>query len=71
MFHRGVTDLNSEQLRVALVAPPYYEVPPKDYGGTEMHIADLANSLVARGHNVVVLGAGRSHYERALCCGFR
>ena len=60
MFHRGVTDLTSEQLRVALVAPPYYEVPPRDYGGTEMHIANLANSLVARGHNVVLLGAGRS-----------
>ena len=55
-----MTDLNSEKLRVALVAPPYYEVPPKDYGGTEIQIADLANSLVARGHNVFVLGAGRS-----------
>ncbi|ULE33464.1 glycosyltransferase family 4 protein [Mycobacterium sp. IDR2000157661] len=31
-----------------------------DYGGTEILIADLANCLVARGHNVVVLGAGRS-----------
>ena len=35
---------------MALVVPPYYEV----------HIANLANSLVARGHNVVLLGAGRS-----------
>jgi glycosyltransferase involved in cell wall biosynthesis len=45
---------------VALVAPPYFEVPPKDYGGTEIVIADLADALVARGHHVIVLGAGRS-----------
>lgn len=52
--------MNPERLRVALVAPPYYEIPPKDYGGTEIQIADLANCLVAHGHEVVVLGAGRS-----------
>jgi glycosyltransferase involved in cell wall biosynthesis len=52
--------VNSEQLRVALVAPPYYEVPPKDYGGTEMVIADLAEGLLARGHRVFVMGVGRS-----------
>ncbi len=45
---------------MALVAPPYFEVPPKDYGGTEIQIADLADDLIARGHDVVVLGAGRS-----------
>ena len=45
---------------MALVAPPYFEVPPKDYGGTEAVIADLADGLIARGHKVFVLGAGRS-----------
>lgn len=55
-----MNDVKSEPLRVALVAPPYYEVPPKDYGGTEIVIADLANALVRRGHKILVLGAGRS-----------
>jgi glycosyltransferase involved in cell wall biosynthesis len=45
---------------VALIAPPYFEVPPKDYGGTEAVIADLADGLITRGHKVFVLGAGRS-----------
>jgi glycosyltransferase involved in cell wall biosynthesis len=47
-------------LRIALVAPPYFEVPPTAYGGVEAVVADLADALVARGHEVTLLGAGRS-----------
>lgn len=46
-------------LRVALVAPPYFEVPPAAYGGVEAVVADLADALVDRGHKVTLLGAGR------------
>jgi glycosyltransferase involved in cell wall biosynthesis len=45
-------------LRVVLVAPPYFPVPPPAYGGIESVVADLADGLVARGHDVTVLGAG-------------
>ena len=48
-----------DRLRVALVAPPYFDVPPKAYGGVEAVVADLADSLVARGHSVTLLGAGK------------
>ncbi|MFE2754177.1 glycosyltransferase family 4 protein [Actinosynnema sp. NPDC059335] len=47
-----------DRLRVALVVPPYFDVPPKAYGGVEAVVADLADSLVARGHSVTLLGAG-------------
>ncbi|AMO59661.1 glycoside hydrolase family protein [Mycolicibacterium phlei] len=47
-----------EPLRIVLVAPPYFDVPPKGYGGTEAVVADLANTLVKRGHHVTLLGAG-------------
>ncbi|MEU4744415.1 glycosyltransferase family 4 protein [Actinosynnema sp. NPDC023658] len=47
-----------DRLRVALVAPPYFDVPPKAYGGVEAVVADLADSLVAEGHRVTLLGAG-------------
>nr|WP_090275755.1 glycosyltransferase family 4 protein [Mycolicibacterium komanii] len=47
-------------LRIVLVAPPYFDIPPKGYGGTEAVVADLADSLVKRGHHVTVLGAGES-----------
>jgi glycosyltransferase involved in cell wall biosynthesis len=44
--------------RVVLVAPPYFDVPPKAYGGVEAVVADLADTLVARGHQVTLIGAG-------------
>ncbi|BCJ73501.1 glycosyl transferase [Catellatospora sp. IY07-71] len=46
-------------LKVAMVAPPYFDIPPQAYGGIEAVIADLANALVDLGHQVTVIGAGR------------
>lgn len=48
----------AQPLRVILVAPPYYSVPPDGYGGVEAVLADLADALVARGHTVTLLGVG-------------
>ncbi|NUS45896.1 MAG: glycosyltransferase family 4 protein, partial [Mycobacteriaceae bacterium] len=49
---------HNRPLRIVLVAPPYFDVPPKGYGGVEAVVADLADMLVARGHDVTLLGAG-------------
>ncbi|HYN97532.1 MAG TPA: glycosyltransferase family 4 protein [Pilimelia sp.] len=43
---------------MALVAPPYFDVPPAAYGGVEAVVADLADALVERGHTVTLFGAG-------------
>src|SRR5207248_2131691 len=48
-------------MRVALVSPPFLSVPPADYGGTELVIAELARSLTKRGHETVVYAPGDSH----------
>lgn len=48
-----------EPLRIVLVAPPYFDIPPKGYGGTEAVVADLADALIKRGHRVTLLGAGQ------------
>jgi glycosyltransferase involved in cell wall biosynthesis len=45
---------------VALVAPPYFDVPPSAYGGIEAVVAELADSLVDLGHPVTLIGAGRA-----------
>jgi glycosyltransferase involved in cell wall biosynthesis len=45
-------------LRVALTLPPWFDVPPLAYGGIESLVADLADALIARGHEVVLVGAG-------------
>ncbi|MQY24932.1 Glycogen synthase [Nocardia sp. RB56] len=45
-------------LHIAMVVPPYFDVPPKAYGGVEAVVADLVDALVDRGHRVTLLGAG-------------
>lgn len=49
----------SPSLRVAVIAPPYFPVPPDGYGGVEAMLADLVDALVDRGHQVTLIGAGR------------
>jgi len=49
-----------ESLRIAQVAPPFYELPPSGYGGIEAVVAKLIDALVDRGHEVTLVGAGRN-----------
>lgn len=49
-----------EPLRVAMVAPPWFDIPPQAYGGIESMIADLATGLIERGHEVTIIGAGHN-----------
>jgi glycosyltransferase involved in cell wall biosynthesis len=51
--------MSSERpLRVAIVAPPWFEIPPDAYGGIEDMVATLANGLMERGHDVTLVAAG-------------
>jgi glycosyltransferase involved in cell wall biosynthesis len=43
-----------------MVAPPWYPVPPEDYGGIELVCALLARGLQERGHDVVMFATGDS-----------
>jgi glycosyltransferase involved in cell wall biosynthesis len=45
-------------LGIAIVAPPWFEVPPSGYGGIEAMCHSLADGLTARGHDVTLIGAG-------------
>jgi glycosyltransferase involved in cell wall biosynthesis len=45
---------------LAMVAPPWFDIPPRAYGGIEAVIADLTGALVARGHRVTLVAAGRN-----------
>ena len=47
-------------LRIAVVAPPFYRLPPSGYGGVEQVCFLLAEELVGRGHDVTLIGAGTS-----------
>lgn len=54
----------SQRLRVAMIATPYFTVPPAGYGAVEAVVADLVDALVDRGHDVTLIGAGQ-HGTRA------
>jgi Glycosyltransferase len=48
------------RLRIGMVAPPWFELPPVGYGGTEAVVASLVDALVARGHHVTLVASGRA-----------
>ena len=47
-------------LRIAVITPPWFEIPPTGYGGIEWMCHWLIEGLVDSGHEVLVVGAGRS-----------
>ncbi len=47
-------------MRIALISTPFAAVPPKEYGGTELVVHELAEGLVARGHDVTLYATGDS-----------
>ena len=53
-----------KRLHVAMIAPPYFDIPPTAYGGIEVVVADLVDALIDRDHKVTLIGAGR-HSTRA------
>jgi len=46
-------------LRIGMIAPPWFALPPFGYGGTEAVVASLVDDLVERGHEVTLIAAGR------------
>ena len=53
-----------DSLRIAVVAPPWFELPPVGYGGTEAVVAGLVDQLAERGHEVTLVASGL-HRTRA------
>lgn len=47
-------------MRIALVSTPFLSVPPRNYGGTELVVYELAEGLVDRGHDVTLFATGDS-----------
>ncbi|MFI8593411.1 glycosyltransferase family 4 protein [Microbacterium sp. NPDC078428] len=43
-----------------MIAPPWFEVPPSLYGGTESVVASLIDGLASRGHHVALIASGRA-----------
>src|SRR5215217_6413229 len=53
-------------MRIAVIAPPWYPVPPNGYGGIEWVVALLADGLTDRGHEVTLFAPPGSETEAQL-----
>jgi glycosyltransferase involved in cell wall biosynthesis len=60
----------SERLRVAVLAPPWFAVPPRRYGGTEAVVSLLVDGLVSRRHDVTLFASGDSGTQASLVATF-
>jgi glycosyltransferase involved in cell wall biosynthesis len=50
----------NKRLRVAVLAPPWFAVPPTGYGGIEWVVSLLADGLADAGHDVTLFASGDS-----------
>ncbi|EHY87656.1 glycosyltransferase family 4 protein [Saccharomonospora azurea] len=48
------------QPRIAMIAPPWFELPPSAYGGIEAMAGDLIEQLALRGVDLTLVGVGRN-----------
>jgi hypothetical protein len=54
-------------MRIGMVAPPMFTVPPSDYGGIESVIADLVEGLQTRGHQFLLIAPSGSSTATERC----
>jgi glycosyltransferase involved in cell wall biosynthesis len=53
-------------MRIAQLAPPWFSVPPAQYGGIELVVSLLTDGLVERGHDVTLFATGDSKTKAKL-----
>src|SRR5262245_10521328 len=53
-------------MRIAIVSPPWFPVPPTGYGGIEWIVWLLAEGLIAKGHDVTLFASGDSRTNARL-----
>jgi glycosyltransferase involved in cell wall biosynthesis len=57
-------------LRIAVLSPVWFPVPPRRYGGIEWIVSLLADGLVDAGHDVTLFASGDSHSKARLASAF-
>ncbi len=51
--------MNASPLKIAMLAPPWLEIPLVGYGGVETMCGNLIDGLLRRGHDVTLIGVGK------------
>ena len=57
-------------MKIAVLAPVWFPVPPTGYGGIEWVVSLLADGLVDAGHDVTLFASGDSHTKAELVSVF-
>ncbi len=57
-------------MRIAVLAPPWFAVPPTGYGGIEWIVSLLADGLTQSGHEVTLFASGDSRTKATLASVF-
>jgi glycosyltransferase involved in cell wall biosynthesis len=57
-------------MRIAILAPPWFAVPPTGYGGIEWIVSLLADGLSEREHEVTLFASGDSRTKATLAFAF-
>ena len=53
-------------MKIAILAPPWFAVPPSGYGGIEWIVWLLADGLADQDHDVTLFASGDSHTKAKL-----
>ena len=53
-------------MRIGMIAPPWFPLPPRGYGGIELVVSHLTEGLVKRGHDVTLFASGDSETRARL-----
>src|SRR6185436_18115292 len=56
----------SDKLRIAILSPVWFPVPPTGYGGIEWIVSLLADGLADAGHDVTLFASGDSRTHAKL-----
>src|SRR5919201_115383 len=62
--------MSEESLRIAILSPVWFAVPPAGYGGIEWIVSLLADGLLARGHEVTLFASGDSRSRATVAAVF-
>lgn len=52
--------MGETDMKIAMVLPPWFKIPPEGYGGIEVIVSLLADGLVDKGHEVTLCTVSRS-----------
>ncbi len=62
--------MSEKPLRIAILSPVWFPVPPTGYGGIEWIVSLLADGLTAAGHEVTLFASGDSRTQATLASVF-